>query len=140
MAAALSVCVNPAAAKTIRPKSTSASGVTKARISKKGSKRYARRPRGQKAPAPERISEIQQALAKEGSFAGKPNGKWDSSTIEAMRKFQDAHGLNPTGKLDALTLQKLGLGSQTAGVAPPMAPISSSSMATSPLRTVRSQK
>src|SRR5256885_8443740 len=47
---------------------------------------------------PDRISEIQQALAKDGSFTGKPNGKWDASTIEATRKFQEAHGLNPTGK------------------------------------------
>ena len=33
-----------------------------------------------------------------------------------------------TGKLDAKTLQQLGLGSQTAGVAPPMPPVSSSSL------------
>ncbi len=48
--------------------------------------------------------------------------------MEATRKFQEAHGLNPTGKLDAKTLQQLGLGSQTAGVAPPMPPMSSSSL------------
>jgi peptidoglycan hydrolase-like protein with peptidoglycan-binding domain len=36
-----------------------------------------------------------------------------------MKKFQGAHGLNPSGKLDAKTLQQLGLGSQTAGIAPP---------------------
>jgi peptidoglycan hydrolase-like protein with peptidoglycan-binding domain len=94
----------------------------------KSSKKSRRRARGQKAPTPDRISEIQQALAKDGSFAGKPNGKWDASTIEATRKFQEAHGLNPTGKLDAKTLQQLGLGSQTAGVAPPMPPVSSSSL------------
>jgi hypothetical protein len=46
-----------------------------------------------------------------------------------MKKFQAGHGLNPSGKLDALTLQKLGLGSQTAGVAAPMPPIASSSVA-----------
>lgn len=140
MAAAFIIFANAAAARSARPKSTSTSSGNKARISKKGSKRYGRRQRGQKAPTPERITEIQQALSKEGSFTGKPNGKWDGSTIEAMRKFQDTHGLNPTGKLDALTLQKLGLGSQTAGVAPPMPPINSSSMVASPLRTVRSQK
>ena len=94
----------------------------------KSSKKSSRRERGQKAPTPDRISEIQQALAKDGSFTGKPNGKWDASTIEATRKFQEAHGLNPTGKLDAKTLQQLGLGSQTAGVAPPMPPVSSSSL------------
>jgi peptidoglycan hydrolase-like protein with peptidoglycan-binding domain len=94
----------------------------------KSSKRSSRRERGQKAPTPDRISEIQQALAKDSSFTGKPNGKWDASTMEATKKFQEAHGLNPTGKLDAKTLQQLGLGSQTAGIAPPMPPVSSSSL------------
>jgi peptidoglycan hydrolase-like protein with peptidoglycan-binding domain len=68
------------------------------------------------------VSEIQSALAKDGSFSGTPNGKWDDDTAQAMRKFQATHGLNPTGKLDALSLQKLGLGSQTAGVAAPVVP------------------
>jgi peptidoglycan hydrolase-like protein with peptidoglycan-binding domain len=88
--------------------------------------------RGQKAPMPERVSEIQTALAKDGSFAGTPNGKWDDATVDAMKKFQTAHGLTPSGKLDAHTLQKLGLGSQTAGLAAPMPPVSSSSLASGP--------
>ncbi len=57
--------------------------------------------------------------------------------MEATRKFQEAHGLNATGKLDAKTLQKLGLGSQTTGVAPPMPPISSSAATITPPPTVR---
>jgi len=75
--------------------------------------------RGQKAPTPDRIAEIQRALARDGSFRGDPTGKWDGSTVAAMQRFQSAHGLKPTGKLDALTLQKLGLGSEISGVAPP---------------------
>lgn len=51
-----------------------------------------------------------------------PTGKWDDSTADAVRKFQSSNGLNPTGKLDALTLQKLGLGSETAGLAAPTPP------------------
>jgi peptidoglycan hydrolase-like protein with peptidoglycan-binding domain len=39
-----------------------------------------------------------------------------------MRRFQASHGLNASGKLDAPTLQRLGLGSQTAGVAAPTPP------------------
>jgi len=109
--------------------------------STKHSSKSSGRERGQKAPTPERISEIQQALAKNGSFSGTPNGKWDESTMEAMRKFQEAHGLNPTGKLDAKTLQKLGLGSQTAGVAAPTPPMPSSSAARiSSSQTARKQK
>jgi peptidoglycan hydrolase-like protein with peptidoglycan-binding domain len=105
-----------------------ASAASKPRL-KKSIKHSKRREPGQKAPAPERISEIQQALAKDGSFSGTPNGKWDDSTADAMRKFQSGHGLNPSGKLDAPTLQKLGLGSQTAGIAAPMPPLASSATA-----------
>lgn len=94
----------------------------------KSTRRSKVRERGQKAPTADRISEIQSALGKDGSFAGKPNGKWDAATVDAMKKFQEAHGLNPSGKLDAKTLQKLGLGSQTAGLAPPMPPVSSSAL------------
>src|SRR6266446_1001015 len=108
---------------------------------KRTSRKSGRRERGQKVPTPDRISEIQQALAKDGSFTGKPNGKWDATTIEATRKFQEAHGLNPTGKLDAKTLQQLGLGSQTAGVAPPMPPVSASSLQnTTPTQPLRRQQ
>ena len=106
---------------------------------KRAPKKLSRWEKGQKAPTPDRISEIQQALAKDGSFTGTPNGKWDDSTVEAMRKFQDAHGLNPSGKLDAKTLQQLGLGSQTAGVAAPLPPTSSTSTGTRPTQTARRQ-
>lgn len=106
---------------------------------KRSGKHSRRRERGQKTPAPERISEIQQALAKDGSFAGTPNGKWDDSTVEAMKKFQAGHGLSPSGKLDAPTLQKLGLGSQTAGVAAPMPPVATSLLATKPAQTPQRQ-
>lgn len=82
-------------------------------------KRSKRRERGQQAPTPDRISEIQEALAKDGSYTGTPSGRWDDSTQEALRKFQESHGLTPTGNLDAKSLQQLGLGSPIAGVAAP---------------------
>jgi peptidoglycan hydrolase-like protein with peptidoglycan-binding domain len=126
--AGLNVCAASAQGQDAAQKKSASSKSASSSHRAKSSKKSRRRARGQKAPTPERISEIQQALAKDGSFAGKPNGKWDASTIEATRKFQEAHGLNPTGKLDAKTLQQLGLGSQTAGVAPPMPPVSSSSL------------
>jgi len=78
--------------------------------------------KGQAAPTPDRISEIQGALAERGIFNGTPSGKWDDSTVAAMKKFQSSNGLNPTGKLDALTLQKLGFGSETAGAGAPTPP------------------
>jgi peptidoglycan hydrolase-like protein with peptidoglycan-binding domain len=131
-AAGMGVAGAPAAGQgTNSAKSPAAKPRARTRHAKSG-KKATRRERGQKVPAPDRISEIQIALAKEGSFNGKPSGKWDASTVEAMKRFQEAHGLNASGKLDAKTLQKLGLGSQTSGLAPPMPPVSSSSLATSP--------
>jgi peptidoglycan hydrolase-like protein with peptidoglycan-binding domain len=95
--------------------------------SSKSGKRTSRRGKIQKAPTPERITEIQQALAKNGAYAGTPNGKWDDSTVGAVKNFQETHGLNPSGKLDAKTLQQLGLGAPTSGVAPPTPLVSTTS-------------
>jgi hypothetical protein len=72
-----------------------------------------------KGPTPDRISEIQTALARSGYYQGDPTGKWDGDTIAAMQKFQSANGIDPTGKIDAPSLQKLGLGSDIAGVSAP---------------------
>jgi len=75
----------------------------------------------QLAPDPARIKEIQQALAREGFYKGEPTGKWDEESMAAMKNFQQAKGLQPTGKIEALSLQKLGLGSAVAGLAAPSA-------------------
>jgi peptidoglycan hydrolase-like protein with peptidoglycan-binding domain len=101
---------------------------------KKSKKKVKRTPRGQKAPTADRIREIQDALSREGALDGKPSGKWDATTVEAMKKFQGNHGLSPTGKIDAVTLEKLGLGSDTAGKG---APIPSASSATPPATPAR---
>jgi peptidoglycan hydrolase-like protein with peptidoglycan-binding domain len=120
--------------KTSKSSAASATSQSHRSPNKPGARRTAR---GQHPPARDRISEIQQALGKEGSFNGTPNGTWDDSTVGAMKNFQSTHGLNPTGKLDALTLQKLGLGSQTAGVAPPVPPPNSASRLVSSVRPSR---
>ena len=138
LAAGLGVFASTAQAKAAAPKKAASSKASSASHGKR-SRRSSRRERGQKAPTSERISEIQQALAKDGSFAGNPNGKWDDATVEAMRKFQTRNGLNPNGKLDALTLQKLGLGSKTAGVAAPI-PVSTSLNATPAAQTTSQQQ
>ena len=141
VAAGLGACAASAQAQGATQKKSASSKSRNSSHRAKSSKKSQRRERGQKTPTPDRISEIQQALAKDGSFTGKPNGKWDAATMEATRKFQEAHGLSPTGKLDAKTLQQLGLGSHTAGVAPPMPPMSSSSLQkTTPSQTARRQK
>lgn len=82
-------------------------------------RRRRRRRRGQQRPTAERIREIQQALIRVGYLEGKPTGRWDAKTRAAMRRLQEENGLPVTGKLDARSLVKLGLGSETAGVAAP---------------------
>jgi peptidoglycan hydrolase-like protein with peptidoglycan-binding domain len=139
-AAGLGVSASSANAQTAQQKKPAASSSAKKSHKRKSSRKLSRWERGQKAPTPDRITEIQQALAKEGSFTGTPNGKWDDSTVDAMRRFQDAHGLNPSGKLDAKTLQQLGLGSQTAGVAAPLPPTSSLTGKSSASQTARRQQ
>jgi peptidoglycan hydrolase-like protein with peptidoglycan-binding domain len=132
LAAGLGVSTDSAKAQTTSQKKTTPSKSHGTSHRTKTSRKSSRRERGQKAPTPERISEIQQALGKDGSYTATPNGKWDASTVDALTKFQQSHGLSPTGKLNAKTLQLLGLGSSTAGVAPPMPPMSSSTATIAP--------
>jgi len=82
-------------------------------------KHHTRREPTQKAPTPARITEIQTALEHRGYYQGNPNGKWDSNTVSAMQKFQSDNALESSGKINALSLQKLGLGSSIAGVSAP---------------------
>jgi hypothetical protein len=99
------------------PAPTSAKSTSKKKASKK--RHSARREPTQKAPTPDRISEIQSALARGGYYQGSPNGKWDSNTVAALQKFQSDNSLTANGKINATSLQKLGLGSGTAGVDAP---------------------
>jgi hypothetical protein len=124
--------------------SAAATTTTAAKKKKSGKKHHAsKREPTQKAPTPQRISEIQSALAHGGYYQGNPNGKWDSSTVAAMQKFQSENGLSSSGKIDAPSLQKLGLGAGTAGVdapkpvTPPTSAASTSS-ATPPANTTTS--
>jgi peptidoglycan hydrolase-like protein with peptidoglycan-binding domain len=66
----------------------------------------------QKAPTADRYKEIQQALASKGYLqsGAPPSGVWDNSSVEALKKFQADQNLEPSGKLDSLSLIGLGLG------------------------------
>lgn len=110
-----------AASTSTTPSSTTKTAAARRPATKSASARKrVSRPRQQTAPTAARITQIQTALAAHGSYKGEPNGRWDDSTTQAMKQFQSANGLTPTGKLDALTLQKLGLGSEIAGRAAPL--------------------
>lgn len=110
------------AAASARAREASASSSTasaKTSHHKKGKRHRRPKETGQKAPTADRVAEIQSALSHGGYYEGEPNGKWDSNTVAALQKFQSANGIDPDGKLDAPTLQKLGLGSEIAGVSAP---------------------
>ena len=58
----------------------------------------------------ETILQMQQALNDAGYHLGEPDGKMGSATIAALKKFQTDRHLPVTGKLDAITLNTLGIG------------------------------
>jgi hypothetical protein len=65
----------------------------------------------QRVPTPERYKEIQQALASKGYLEpNSPTGEWDPSSVSALKKFQEDQNLEPSGKIDSLSLIALGLG------------------------------
>jgi peptidoglycan hydrolase-like protein with peptidoglycan-binding domain len=66
--------------------------------------------RGQQVIAPERVTEIQQALIREHYLGGEATGKWDATTEGAMQKFQADQGWQTKLMPDSRALKKLGLG------------------------------
>ena len=65
----------------------------------------------QRTPTPERYKEIQQALASKGYLqTDAPSGVWDTSSVLALKKFQQDQNLDASGKIDSLSLIALGLG------------------------------
>jgi len=108
LVAACSLAVTPSAKK----KSTAKKTAVKKSSSKKSGKKTATSWRNtQRMPTPDRYREIQQALAKKGYLhPGASSGVWDTSSIAALKKFQEDQNLEPSGKLDSLSLIALGLG------------------------------
>ena len=59
--------------------------------------------------SPSGVRQVQQALNRLGYAAGGVNGVWDKATALAMRNFQQAHGLSPSGNLNMSSIAALGL-------------------------------
>jgi hypothetical protein len=95
-----------APAKTTTKKKPTAKKKTTAR------KRAPARPRTQQQPTPERNKEIQQALIDKGYLQDPPTGKWDPPSSDALKRLQ------ATGKLDSLSLIRLGLGPKRQPLTP----------------------
>lgn len=76
----------------------------------------------QLAPNPERYREIQQALASKGYLKSAPTGVWDNESTDALRRFQQDQNLEPSGKLNSMSLIALGLGPKREGTPVPDTP------------------
>lgn len=118
-AAMVLACVALSSSAAAAPSPTASATPAHHKTRHKTKRHHVKKVRGQKAPTADRITEIQTALSRDGYYQGEPNGKWDSNTVAAVQKFQSANGMDANGKLDAPTLQKLGLGSDIAGVSAP---------------------
>ena len=65
----------------------------------------------QLTPSPERYKEIQQALVAKGFLNPEDaGGSWNQSSTDALKKFQAEQKLDPSGKINSLSLIALGLG------------------------------
>jgi len=69
---------------------------------------------GQRQIEPERAKEIQDALIREHYLNAPASGEWDSTTEEAMQKYQADHGWQTRLTPDSRALIKLGLGPHDA--------------------------
>jgi len=105
---ALSTCLSFAASQS-QPKATSRKS-SKASKSAHTSRKKSHKTRGQQAIDSERCREIQEALVREHYLNGKPSGKWDDSTQQAMRHYQADQGWQNKSVPDSRALIRLGLG------------------------------
>ncbi len=64
----------------------------------------------QRSIDPERTSQIQSALIKQGYMTGEPTGKWDTTTQDALTKLQGDNGWQTKLVPDSRAIIKLGLG------------------------------
>jgi peptidoglycan hydrolase-like protein with peptidoglycan-binding domain len=92
-------------------------------------KRAPARPPTQQQPTPERNREIQQALIDKGYLQDLPTGVWGPQSSDALKRFQADQQLQPTGKLDSLSLIRLGLGPKRQALTPASLPNSPESTA-----------
>jgi peptidoglycan hydrolase-like protein with peptidoglycan-binding domain len=77
-------------------------GVPIAHAARSGSDRQAAR-----TPSSDFIQSLQRELKRAGYDPGVADGKMGPTTRRALRRFQEAHGLSPTGDPDIPTLTKL---------------------------------
>jgi hypothetical protein len=106
----------PSAAKKAAPsvagrKSGSKTATSTTASKKRGKKAPAQSWRSrQQAPTPDRYKQIQEALAAKGYLKTAPSGVWNGESTDALKRFQADQKIEPSGKLNSLSLIALGLG------------------------------
>ena len=107
---------------TTRSRSRAAGNTTTAKYRRGSRGKTASWRTRQLAPNPARYKEIQQALAARGYLKAAPSGVWDNESADALRHFQQDQNLEPTGKLNSMSLIALGLGPKHEGGPVPATP------------------
>jgi len=120
------MCVGPAFAQATtgspaeKPKGTAAkpdttksdtmkSSATKSTDTTKSGAMRGSRKGGMAMAGDEKVKAAQQALKDKGHDPGEVDGKMGPKTQAALRDFQKAQGMQATGRLDAKTMQALGM-------------------------------
>jgi peptidoglycan hydrolase-like protein with peptidoglycan-binding domain len=102
---------NPAPKKAAAPAAKAPAKKPAATPAKKTTrKRVVSGPPRQTGPTAERYRQIQQALIDKGYLQGSATGAWGADSVAALRQFQADQKLEASGKINALTLIRLGLG------------------------------
>ncbi len=111
-------------ASAAKPQAKAGKSTSGKTASAKSRARRLRRPvrrAGQLAPSRERYAQIQEALIERGYSQGPASGIWGPEWAESLKRFQRDHDLEPSGKLNSLTLIALGLGPNRASRSGPAA-------------------
>jgi hypothetical protein len=107
----------PAKSTTTTAAKKTAAKKTVAKRKTTAKKRVVARRRTQAHPTPERYTEIQEALIGRGLLQGPATGRWEADSVAALKQFQTSQKLEPNGKINALSLIRLGLGPKREAVA-----------------------
>jgi len=114
----LALGAHGATSATAKKKSVTASKSASAKKGKKGPARPAPVAR-QVTPTATRYREIQSALAAKGYLPSEQaSGQWNDASADALKRFQADQNLDPTGKINSLSLIALGLGPKHDATAP----------------------
>jgi peptidoglycan hydrolase-like protein with peptidoglycan-binding domain len=128
LAAISAAATTSTATSTKKPAKTSTSSHTTSKSSKSGKttsskskkkKSTSAASHGQHGIDATRTREIQEALIREHYMTGEPTGAWDTSTKDALAKYQEANGWQTKSLPDSRALIKLGLGPDKKGLLNP---------------------